>query len=130
MASRWPVTGNAPKVCSKAEWSTTHGWVRLIDTLEAANRTLHAFASITADLLADAPEPVLGELGEQFRQTADQAGNSAAALMAATVMWTRMHGVVSLEVVGQFRHMHIDAALLLRREIDAVISDINTGRAS
>ena len=104
------------------------GYEAPIDTLDAANRTLYAFATIAADLLSEAPPPALGELGDQFQATAGQAGISAAALMTATVMWTRMHGVVSLEVVGQFRHMHIDAALLLRREIDAVISDINTGR--
>lgn len=105
------------------------GYEAPTDTLEAANRTLYVLASIAADLLAGAPTPTLGELGDQFESlvVADRAEVSAAALMAATVMWTRMHGIVSLEVVGQFRHMHIDAALLLHREIDAAVSYTTNG---
>ncbi|MET0451370.1 MAG: TetR/AcrR family transcriptional regulator [Mycobacterium sp.] len=105
------------------------GYEAPMDTLVAANRTLYVLAAIAAELLPDAPSPTLGALGEQFhtQAVADAVGISATALMAATTTWTRMHGVVSLEVIGQFRHMHIDAGLLLRREIDSVIAYTKSG---
>lgn len=43
------------------------------------------------------------------------------ALHLALMLWTRLHGVVGLEIIGAFNDMHVDAGLLLDAEIDAII---------
>ncbi|MCT2589035.1 TetR/AcrR family transcriptional regulator [Streptomyces sp. N2-109] len=44
----------------------------------------------------------------------------AAALRATVTAWTRMHGLVSLELQGSFHGMSFDPALLYAAEIDAL----------
>ncbi|MET0698447.1 MAG: TetR/AcrR family transcriptional regulator [Mycobacterium sp.] len=85
------------------------GYEAPMDTLDAANRALHVFAAIAAELLAESRRPEA----------------STDVLLMATVVWTRIHGVVSLEIVGQYTHLHIDPAMLLNREIDSVIESLS-----
>ena len=42
-------------------------------------------------------------------------------LLLGVLAWTRLHGIVSLEIEGAFAAMGIDAALLLRAEVDHLI---------
>jgi hypothetical protein len=43
-------------------------------------------------------------------------------LRRALTFWTRLHGVISLEVAGQFTGMKFDPALLYSAETDAAIN--------
>jgi AcrR family transcriptional regulator len=56
------------------------------------------------------------------RQWAADHPAPAAALRRALTFWTRLHGVVSLEVAGHFTGMNFDPALLYAAETDAAIS--------
>jgi len=40
------------------------------------------------------------------------------------VFWTRLHGVISLEVAGHFTAMHVDPALLYTEEVASVVADL------
>jgi AcrR family transcriptional regulator len=54
-------------------------------------------------------------------QTGDQAGDETGrALAGAVLAWTRMHGVVSLEVDGQFTGMGLEPRALLEAEVEAL----------
>lgn len=39
------------------------------------------------------------------------------------VSWSRLHGLISLEINGQFASMGFDPALLLDREVEAIVAD-------
>jgi hypothetical protein len=39
-----------------------------------------------------------------------------------TVAWTRLHGVVSLEIEGSFAPMGVDPALLYASEVDQLVA--------
>ncbi|BBX64289.1 TetR family transcriptional regulator [Mycobacterium saskatchewanense] len=86
------------------------GYEAPMDTLAAATRTLNVLATISADLLRAAQAPEL----------------PARALLLATVAWTRIHGVVSLELVGQFTHLDIDPALLIAGEMNHLVAQIHS----
>lgn len=105
------------------------GYRAPMDTLEAANRTLRVFALIAAELV-DGPTgyPAPPRLQKQFEQlaNADHPHCSARALLAATVVWTRIHGQLSLELIGQFTHMRIDPALLFDYELDSTAAQLQT----
>lgn len=52
------------------------------------------------------------------------------ALRLAIVWWTRLHGIISLEISGAFDAIGIDPALLLESEIDAFIAQLQPAPAS
>ncbi|WP_440067250.1 TetR/AcrR family transcriptional regulator [Streptosporangium sp. OZ121] len=57
------------------------------------------------------------------------AGITPAALRLGVLCWSRVHGLVSLEIAGAFDSMGMDAGLLLAEEIEAVV-DTAGGRSS
>lgn len=90
-------------------------------------------ASIMAVLLdafgrADTAEPVSGAAAAfdqhltGHREWAAGHPAAAAALRRALTFWTRLHGVVSLELAGHFTGMNFDPGLLYAAEADAVIN--------
>ncbi|MFC8732519.1 TetR/AcrR family transcriptional regulator [Luteimicrobium sp. NPDC057192] len=46
-----------------------------------------------------------------------------AVLADVILSWTRLHGLIGLEVNGQFATMGFDPALLLERELDAIVGE-------
>jgi AcrR family transcriptional regulator len=83
------------------------GYEAPMDTLAAASRTLDVLTAIGADLLGK-------RSGAQRSR----------ALTLATTAWTRLHGVISLELVGQFTHLDIDPEALLRDEMTALVAQV------
>jgi AcrR family transcriptional regulator len=62
------------------------------------------------------------------RRDADAApAPPAQVLRLAVLTWTRLHGVVSLELAGVFADMGLDADLLLAAELDAVVTAASGG---
>lgn len=57
---------------------------------------------------------------EQHRQWAGDHPADPAALRRALTFWTRLHGVLSLELAGHFTGMAFDPALLYGAELDAL----------
>ncbi|MEU5691207.1 TetR/AcrR family transcriptional regulator [Actinosynnema sp. NPDC020468] len=94
------------------------------DTIMAAHRTTSAFLG-----MLDAPGGTTGQESTLDRQLVGWARSrgegdvAPAVLMSAVRAFTRLHGVLSLEVSGQFGPMGFDPALLYRAELDSLIDD-------
>ena len=87
-----------------------------------------ALAAILMDLLLDAFTEAGPESGDPAGSEAGHrqwaAGHPAPpdALRRALTFWTRLHGVISLEVAGHFTGMKFDPALLYAAETEAAIN--------
>jgi hypothetical protein len=49
-------------------------------------------------------------------------GPTPGVLLLGVLTWTRLHGIISLEIEGLFDQMHIDPARLYSTEIDNLIA--------
>jgi AcrR family transcriptional regulator len=59
---------------------------------------------------------------EKHRAWAGESAAPAAALSRALSFWTRIHGVLSLELAGQFAGMGFDPALLFADEVERLLA--------
>lgn len=97
-------------------------------TLPAAGRNMVVLLDAVADLgpLPPARPGAIRTLDRQLERWAKDRGLRPdvppAALELAVLAWTRMHGLVSLEIEGVFSAMTIDPALLYRAEVDQLIA--------
>ncbi|MEV0174819.1 TetR/AcrR family transcriptional regulator [Streptomyces sp. NPDC050803] len=84
---------------------------------------LDAFAAVEA--LEPPADPAAEALDAHLAEHRDWAGDhpaSAAALRRSLTFWTRLHGVLSLELAGHFTGMGFDAAELYAAETAALTS--------
>ncbi|GAA1278713.1 TetR/AcrR family transcriptional regulator [Saccharothrix xinjiangensis] len=91
------------------------------DTIAAAHRTMSALLRV---LPPNGDGPVESTLDGQLRAWARSRGEGdlpPAVLLTGVRAFTRLHGVLSLEVSGQFGPMGIDPALLYRAEVESLI---------
>jgi len=58
---------------------------------------------------------------DDHRQWASDPSVPAATLRQALAFWTRVHGILSLELAGHFAGMGFDPALLFADEIDDLL---------
>ncbi|GAA3779220.1 TetR/AcrR family transcriptional regulator [Streptomyces phyllanthi] len=86
---------------------------------------LDACAALPAD---GAATPFAAHL-EGHRQWADGHPAPSPALHRALTFWTRLHGVLSLELAGHFAGMGFDPALLFAAELEALLGDLGAGSA-
>ncbi|MFI0814197.1 TetR/AcrR family transcriptional regulator [Streptomyces sp. NPDC021098] len=86
---------------------------------EIMTTLLDAFTALPTD---DAPATPLEAHLEQHRQWADPHPAPPAALRRAMTLWTRLHGVLSLELAGHFTGMGLDPALLFAAELDDLLA--------
>lgn len=128
-------------VAAYREWALAHphryrllfsstygsGQVAPEDTIPAAHRSMLVVLDAVADL-GPPPDASAGRATALHRQLKSWAGNrsggselSAPVLQLGVLGWTRLHGVVSLEVEGVFASMDIDAALLYEAEVTHLI---------
>ncbi|MBB4963010.1 TetR/AcrR family transcriptional regulator [Saccharothrix violaceirubra] len=94
------------------------------DTIAAAHRTMSAFIAVLRDGVQDGGVRPAG-LDEQLMGWADARGEDevpAAVLLTAVRAFTRLHGVLSLEVTGQFGPVGVDPALLYRAELESLLT--------
>ncbi|MFD3700409.1 TetR/AcrR family transcriptional regulator [Streptomyces sp. NPDC058646] len=90
------------------------------DITTIASEIMSALLDACAALTSDGPaEPFTTHL-EDHRQWADGHPAPPAALRRALTFWTRLHGVLSLELAGHFNGMGFDPALLFAAELDAL----------
>ncbi|WP_447004407.1 TetR/AcrR family transcriptional regulator [Saccharothrix isguenensis] len=93
------------------------------DTIMAAHRTMSAFLSVLPKRTPPREDATAG-LDAQLVAWADSRGEGyvpPAVLLAGVRGFTRLHGVLSLELSGQFGPMGIDPALLYRAEVESLI---------
>jgi AcrR family transcriptional regulator len=79
--------------------------------------------------LAPAPPADESPLGAQLDRWAERRGLKvpASVALAATTLWARMHGLVSLEIEGDFASMGLDPAPLYDTEVAGVVGSLTAG---
>jgi len=90
---------------------------------EAAQRSMRVLMELTAAL--DPPGPPRTPLDDQiaiWRQHMGVPAGSPAAARLALATWTRLHGVLSLEVSNQFQLTGVDPTLIYQAEVDALLA--------
>lgn len=108
------------------------GYVAPPDTVSLARRVLAPFLDALHTMPAsDAPTGSrLAALEAQlvtWVRASDQQPMSVPALRRGLVWWTRLHGLISLEVEGHFALMGFDPALLYATEVDALLDEMGAG---
>ena len=89
--------------------------------IPAAQRSMDSFLSVLAAMGGSRPGPAVPPgLRAQLEAWQARSGASAppAALPPALLAWTRLHGVLSLELNGHLTATGIDPALLYQAEVD------------
>jgi AcrR family transcriptional regulator len=98
------------------------GYVAPPDTLDAASRIMVALLR-TAGIDREPPADTV--LDTQITAWGERMGYENATsrqLRWGLTVWTRLHGVVSLEVAGQFTLTQVDPALLFDAEVAALLA--------
>ncbi|MEU3527631.1 TetR/AcrR family transcriptional regulator [Streptomyces sp. NPDC038707] len=91
------------------------------DTTRIAAEVMAVILDVcTAGQGPDGPPSPLETHLEEHRDWAGQHPASSSALRRALAFWTRLHGVLSLELAGQFTGMRFDPALLYAAEVESV----------
>lgn len=97
------------------------------DTTEAIatiDRGMAVLVEALTELHAEDVAPARRALDRQLKQWGelhDRGDVPARALRDAVLTWTRLHGIVALEIAGVFADMRLDAGLLLEAELDAIV---------
>lgn len=94
--------------------------------IPAANRSMGVILAALAELDGATPE-VSDVLARQLTDWAapsfaDEPPLEPGVLLLGVLTWTRLHGIISLEIEGLFDQMHIDPARLYSTEIDNLIA--------
>ena len=116
-------------------FSTTYGsgLVAPEGTIPAAHRSMLTILGAVADLT---PEATMGQspsrsldrqLERWARSRAADSARPASALLLGILAWTRMHGLISLELEGVFASMNVDPALLFEVEIEELVHGAQHG---
>jgi AcrR family transcriptional regulator len=91
-------------------------------TLDAANRSMAALLSAAGP---DTAPPVPGPLPDQLTAWGTRMGHlgmTPRQLHWGLVVWSRLHGHLTLEVAGQFTLTGVDPALLFEAEVAALVA--------
>jgi AcrR family transcriptional regulator len=87
------------------------------DVTGIASEIMAVLLDVCAALPSDSPEGPFDTHLEGHRQWADDHPAPPAVLHRALTFWTRLHGVLSLELAGHFTGMGFDPALLFEAEL-------------
>ena len=89
------------------------------DTTDIASQLM----SMLLDALRDHPAGPVTPFDEHLENHRDWARGEAPAvtLHAALSLWARLHGVISLEIAGQFHDMGFDTTRFFESEVDAML---------
>lgn len=109
-------------------FATTYGSGNVApeQTVPVANRSMLPFLEVLQQLYAKAqaevPERLEAQLARWSRARPQASDLSVLVLRRGLVAWTRLHGVVSLEIDGVFQSLGIDPALIYAGEIDEIVT--------
>ncbi|ADI07980.1 TetR family transcriptional regulator [Streptomyces bingchenggensis BCW-1] len=92
------------------------------DTTAIASEIMASLLEAWTALPPDSPATPFDAHIEDHRQWADGHPAPPAVLHQALICWTRLHGVLSLELAGQFGGMGFDPAQLFAAELDALLA--------
>ncbi|MFH8976034.1 TetR/AcrR family transcriptional regulator [Streptomyces sp. NPDC017890] len=91
------------------------------DVTRVAAETMAVIIDACAALPSDHPATPFGTYLEGHRQWAGGHHAPPAVLHRALTVWTRLHGVLSLELAGHFTGMRFDPSLLYDAELDGLL---------
>lgn len=100
------------------------------DEAAAAGRGMGVVVALMAEMHGATTSFASSQLDQQLKEAwRGTTGHTAApaALRLAVITWTRLHGIVSLEVSGALTAMGIDAALLVDGEIEDLLGPPRAG---
>ncbi|MFJ2377193.1 TetR/AcrR family transcriptional regulator [Streptomyces sp. NPDC087769] len=92
------------------------------DTTRISSQIMATLLDACAALTPDGPTTPLDAHLEEHRDWAEGHPAPSAALHQALNFWTRLHGVLSLELAGHFAGMGLDPALLFAAELDDLLT--------
>jgi AcrR family transcriptional regulator len=92
------------------------------DVTAIASEIMATLLDACAALPSDGPATPFDTHLEAHRHWADGHPAPPAALHRALIFWTRLHGVLSLELAGHFTGMSFDPALLFTAELDNLLA--------
>ncbi|MFF4750933.1 TetR/AcrR family transcriptional regulator [Streptomyces sp. NPDC002514] len=92
------------------------------DVTLIASEIMAVLLDACAALPSDRPESPLDTHLADHRQWAGEHPAPPAVLHRALIVWSRLHGVLSLELAGQFAGMDFDPALLYAAELDDLLA--------
>ncbi|QRX97297.1 WHG domain-containing protein [Streptomyces sp. A1-5] len=92
------------------------------DITGIADRITAVLLDACAALAADEPTTPFGARLEAHREWAHDHPAPPAALHKALAFWSRLHGVLSLALAGQFNGMGLDPALFFAAELDGLLA--------
>lgn len=92
----------------------------------ASQRSMHVFLTAIAELRPTdaAPPAPSGLLGRELSAWAQASGEPfpPGVLLAGVTAWTRLHGIISLEIEGIFDQMGLDPTRLYDAELDHLVA--------
>ncbi|MEU5838090.1 TetR/AcrR family transcriptional regulator [Streptomyces diacarni] len=91
------------------------------DVTTVASQIMTVLIDAFAALTPEAPVTPFGTHLDSHREWAADNPAPSAVLHRALTLWTRLHGVLSLEVAGHFAGMGFDPASLFAAELDALL---------
>ena len=92
------------------------------DTAEISTEIMAMLIEASAALPVDGPATPLDAEIDRHRDWAGEHPAPAAVLGRALSFWTRIHGVLSLELAGHFAGMGFDPALLFADEVERLLA--------
>lgn len=92
------------------------------DTTRISSQIMATLLDACAALTPDGPTTPFGAHLEEHRDWAEGHPAPPAVLHQALNFWTRLHGVLSLELAGHFAGMGLDPALLFAAELDDLLT--------
>ncbi|MFG2495632.1 TetR/AcrR family transcriptional regulator [Streptomyces caniferus] len=92
------------------------------DITGIASEMMTTLLDACAALVPDGPADEFSAHLEDHRDWADGHPAPPAALHRALAFWTRLHGVLSLELAGHFTNMGFDPALFFAAELDDLLA--------
>ncbi|MEU8994816.1 TetR/AcrR family transcriptional regulator [Streptomyces caniferus] len=93
------------------------------DITGIASEMMTTLLDACAALVPDGPADEFSAHLEDHRDWADGHPAPPAALHRALAFWTRLHGVLSLELAGHFTNMGFDPALFFAAELDDLLAN-------
>ncbi|NNH69938.1 TetR/AcrR family transcriptional regulator [Nocardia uniformis] len=92
------------------------------DTTAISSEIMTVLIEACSALPSNQPETPFDAHLEDHRQWAEGHSVPATTLHRALSFWTRLHGVLSLELAGHFTGMGFDPALLIADELDSLVA--------
>jgi hypothetical protein len=102
------------------------GFTDSADAIDTIHGSMRLLLEVLGELSgAQPPRPersrLDGELVRWSRRRDGTVGVPPLVLRLGVLTWTRLHGIVSLELAGVFASMELDAGLLLESELQQVV---------